>query len=65
MFVSSPRWQPHLPLAVLFFLFQLMLAASAPAQSAPGARTDRPIALVGGMLLDGYEAAMRRLRDTG
>jgi imidazolonepropionase-like amidohydrolase len=57
MFVSSPRWQPHLPLAVLFFLFQLMLAASAPAQSAPGARTDRPIALVGGMLLDGYEAA--------
>jgi len=30
---------------------------AAHAESAPGSRTDRPIALVGGMLLDGYEAA--------
>ena len=41
----------------LFVLAPLALAAIAHAESAPGSRTDRPIALVGGMLLDGYEAA--------
>ena len=57
MFISSPRWRLHLTMAVLFPLLQLMLAAPVRAESAPGSSTDRPIALVGGMLLDGYEAA--------
>jgi hypothetical protein len=43
-------------LVVLFALASLALAPPARADSAPGSRTDRPIALVGGMLLDGYEA---------
>jgi len=35
----------------------LLWASFAAAQSPAGAVTDRPIALIGGMLLDGYEAA--------
>ena len=57
MFISSPRWRSNFTLTVLFVLLLLAPAASAQVESAPGSRTDRPIALVGGMLLDGYEAA--------
>ena len=46
-----------LMIAVLCALAPLAMAAFAHAESAPGSRTDRPIVLVGGMLLDGYEAA--------
>ncbi len=42
--------------ATLLVALPLLGAAAARAESAPAARTDRPIALVGGMLLDGYEA---------
>jgi len=37
-------------------LLALLWGSLAAAQSPPGAVTDRPIALIGGMLLDGYEA---------
>jgi hypothetical protein len=40
-------------MAVLFGLAPLVVAAFAHAELAPGSRTERPIALVGGMLLDG------------
>ncbi len=57
MVISASRWQSCLALLVLSVVLQPILAASAHAESAAGSRTDRPIALVGGMLLDGYEAA--------
>jgi len=57
MVISSSRWQLRLFLVVLTALLQPIVTRSAHADSAPGSRTDRPIALVGGMLLDGYEAA--------
>ena len=44
-------------MSVLFAVASVWPAVVAHAESAPGSRTDRPIALVGGMLLDGYEAA--------
>jgi len=44
-------------MSVLFAAVSVWPAAVAHSESAPGSRTDRPIALVGGMLLDGYEAA--------
>ncbi|MBW2715550.1 MAG: amidohydrolase family protein, partial [Deltaproteobacteria bacterium] len=44
-------------MSVLFAVASVWPAAAVHAESAPGSRTDRPIALVGGMLLDGYEAA--------
>jgi imidazolonepropionase-like amidohydrolase len=56
MFNLASGWRAGLRLAALFLPLQLLLVASARADSAPGSRTDRPIALVGGMLLDGYEA---------
>ena len=43
-------------LLMLWFCLQTSPARPAGVEFAPGARTDRPIALVGGMLLDGYEA---------
>ena len=43
-------------LALILQVVSLQALSAGAVETAPGARTDRPIALVGGMLLDGYEA---------